>query len=81
MILSTHDISKEFWYLVFFFVLGAIWCGSVFSRLGKDIGELRQPGNQTGKAVILFFWIATVAVLIGMGYIVADYVIKISRYF
>jgi len=48
-------------------IAGLWWCKEIFVRLPSDINELRESDKKFIKAVILFYWILTVGIIILIG--------------
>lgn len=46
------------------FVGAILWCKAIFERLPADIDELYAPIDFPRKAVIVFFWVLTLPILV-----------------
>ena len=46
------------------FALGIWWCKEIFSRWREDLAKVREPRDQTDRAVVIVFWIITGVVLL-----------------
>ncbi len=54
----------------FLFLLGFLWCREILGRFHSDLEELKKTQNSGEKAVILFFWVLTVPIMIVMAVII-----------
>ena len=54
----------------FLLLLGILWCREIFGRFHSDLEELRKTQDTVHKAVILFYWVLTVPIMIVMAAIV-----------
>ncbi len=49
-------------------VCGIYWCGDVFGRLHKDLATFRETDEPAERFAIVFWWVVTALLLIGMCY-------------
>ncbi len=45
-------------------VVGLWWCREIIRRWRDDVAELKRPDDILAKAVIVFFWLVTLAIVV-----------------
>ncbi|MCZ6690417.1 MAG: hypothetical protein O7H41_12500 [Planctomycetota bacterium] len=54
----------------FVFLLGLLWCREILGRFHSDLEEFKKTQDSGEKAVLLFFWVLTVPIMIVMAVII-----------
>lgn len=74
--MSSYPLLWELRIVIFILIVGYLWFRDFFARLGREINEIRRPGNPVGKAIIIAYWLITLLVLIGMIYLLRTFVLN-----
>ena len=61
----TFSLNYSMFIQVGLLILGGWWCKEIFSRLGSDIEELKEPDGAR-RGVIAGLWIVTAVILVLM---------------
>lgn len=53
------------WVIYALLLAGAyLWCQAIFGRFRSDVQELRSNPDKVAKAVIVFFWLMTLLIIL-----------------
>jgi len=64
---------------VLLFAFGVYWCVCVIKRLPDDIKELRENREGVRIVAIIFIWVVTITIAIGVGLLAVPQIILIIR--
>jgi hypothetical protein len=57
-------LSYELVFEAVLLVAGIWWCKEIFDRLKSDVALLKESDDNIRKAVVIFFWLLTIGVII-----------------